>query len=186
MADPAVLTTHVADAVARLPEHAAAEADVISIFAARAQLLETLLHDLLQQFDIEQATGIRLDYWGRLVGEKREGLVDAQYRRAIAARLLARRSKGQAEDLIQITKLCTNALRVRLYEARLPLVRIEYVVQSALPSVWRTKLLRLLRDAKAQGVPLQVVEGTAKVLGFEAGDSVTEGFSHGRLPQRID
>lgn len=186
MAEPETITTHESDAIARLPEHAAEEADVIGLFAARTQLLENLFQDLLQQFDIEQATGIRLDYWGRLVGEKREGLVDAQYRRALSARLLARRSKGQAEDLIEITRLCVQPLRVRLYEARLPLVRIEYVVQSAVPAVWRTKLLRLLRDAKGVGVPLQVVEGVAKVLGFEAGDAITEGFSQGRLAQRID
>lgn len=69
------------------------------------ELIDVLLGQLLTAWDLINATGETLNQIGRLVGQPRMALVDDDYRRYIAARIVANKSTGRIEDLVLITKL---------------------------------------------------------------------------------
>jgi hypothetical protein len=107
----AQITTHVADAIARLPEqHKQPLTEkiqaLVSIYAARMQTLENVLFQiLLGRFPfIDTAIGEQLDQIGRLVLLDRNGLSDTEYRIRLRARLLVLRSRGTTEDIIGVVK----------------------------------------------------------------------------------
>ncbi|MFB6375289.1 MAG: hypothetical protein ABEN55_19700 [Bradymonadaceae bacterium] len=63
--------------------------------------LEVDFGDLHDYHVIENAQGEQLDQWGRVVGQPRGGLDDAEYRGFIQARILANQSEGRRRGLIE-------------------------------------------------------------------------------------
>lgn len=57
---------------------------------------------------LANAINSQLDRLGALVGEKRQGLVDDDYRRTIGARIAINRSTGRREDIIRIALSLVN------------------------------------------------------------------------------
>lgn len=80
----------------------------VTALATPAQALEDALQQLLTQRTIYTATGATLDALGKLVGQARNGLVDADYRRYIAARVRANSSDGLPDQLLAICRLVVN------------------------------------------------------------------------------
>lgn len=59
----------------------------VAALAAGARLVEDLLYDVFYGLQLDLATGPELDRWGRIVGESRGGLLDADYSRWIEWRI---------------------------------------------------------------------------------------------------
>ena len=74
------------------------------------------LFTLVDSFNIEDATGIYLDYLGRLVGELRNDDNDEDYRKRIKIRLLINNSKGTPNELLDILSQLTETSNVRIWE----------------------------------------------------------------------
>lgn len=74
------------------------------------------LFTLVDNFNIEDAVGIYLDYLGKLVGERREGDNDDDYRKRIKIRLLINNSKGTPNELLEILSQLTETDNVRIWE----------------------------------------------------------------------
>lgn len=72
------------------------------------QDVENALQQLLTERTIDAGVGVQLDIIGKLVGQDRGGLIDADYRHYLRARIATNRSNGVTEDLITITKLIVN------------------------------------------------------------------------------
>lgn len=70
--------------------------------------IESALWQLLTQRSISTAVGSQLDAIGKLVGQARNGLSDADYARYINARIATNNSKGRVEDLITVTRSVPN------------------------------------------------------------------------------
>lgn len=99
------ITTHAADAVARLLSQyrdKAKLAALVSRLATRAQALEDAVWAMLAQLVLATAADAWLDRLGGIVGEAREGRLDVVFRAAIQARILANQSSGRVEDVIEV------------------------------------------------------------------------------------
>lgn len=77
---------------------------VVAIVGMFQPLLDTL-YAMLTERRLDTAVGAQLDVLGKLVGEDRDGLDDATYRRYIRARVATNKSDGLIKDLIKITRL---------------------------------------------------------------------------------
>lgn len=186
--EPERIDTHADAAVARLPLQLQGpeREGLIRARAARWQALEFVLFDVLTGRYLLHAFGVRLDWWGNILGEAREGLNDAAYKRFIAARVLARHSSGTPDAVSHVLAVATDALAIRVYLLPYLTCRFEYLVPVPLTSTERRKVVRLLRFASPKMATVQVVEGSEAPFGTTGGFSQTRGFSVGLLATRID
>ena len=134
------------------------------------QLLEDRITGRHLALTLDGASGADLDIMGRLVGELREGLGDALYRRFIAARMLANKSEGTPDQLARILSLagegpawCFNfptGCAFHLYIGR----------PAPLPAEVVGRLARLLRAVQPAGVGMLAVEIVTGDLGDRSTD----------------
>ena len=80
---------------------------LLRVYLAKVQELEWVFADLADQRNLDTAFGVWLDMIGRIVGQSRQGWTDAEYRKAIRARVVLNRSQGRIDD--------TNAFVRALY-----------------------------------------------------------------------
>lgn len=88
----------------------------VSIYSDELQLLEETLLILAQQKDIDVASGVWLDYIGKIVGELRNGKSDEDYRKALKLRIGINNSDGTPNIITDLVKQYTNASEVRFSE----------------------------------------------------------------------
>lgn len=77
----------------------------ILCYLQQVQYLEDAIHATVEAWDIDNATGWRLETIGALVGQQRIGSTDAVYRVFIKARIRANRSLGKYEDLAAVANI---------------------------------------------------------------------------------
>lgn len=146
---------HLQAVIDRLPQQWKNSPNLIAlmlIFAQRYQDLENAFQVLLAA-NIFHASGARLDQYGKLVGQPRQGLADPDYQRYILARVATNRSDGTIEDFITIASLVLNDISAQIVVdnqgAAGVVVRILNVtVADALANI----LSDFLQDAVAAGV----------------------------------
>lgn len=176
--------------IAYVPNHAErAVSDMLSqdqnkprlVAAVRAastafQCIEDLAFDLLLSNTVENATGALLDRFGRLVGELRGGLDDEAYRGFVRARMAANLSGGTTDELLSIVESIAAPAVVRqedLFPGAFALIceRVQ-----PLPDSLRVRVREFVRDLKAGGIGLTLIETTANPFtldegpGFDAGE----------------
>lgn len=78
---------------------------LVSILANPATDLENALEQLRLYRFVDSAEGIQLDVIGAIVGQPRNGMIDASYRRYIRARISTNNSDGTFEELLTIAYL---------------------------------------------------------------------------------
>lgn len=88
----------------------------LSTFLADLEQLNNDTFDLVNGFNIDNATGIYLDYVGNLVGEYRNEESDEPYRRRIRIKILINNSKGTPNEILEILSVITETQNVRLWE----------------------------------------------------------------------
>ena len=89
---------------------------------------------------------MQIDVIGGLVGELRQGRVDASYLPAVLARIRVNRSKGTAEDIIQVANLLQPGADYEEFPIMAWVVTMYDVVTVAVPTI-----VSLLGQAKAIG-----------------------------------
>lgn len=102
MSDPIQKLTHVADGLARLLTQFKGQPNISGILASylrQIQELETMLFSLMAERYVDTAIGAQLDGIGRVVGERRGGKNDVDYRVAIKGRIRANAGNGRVEDI---------------------------------------------------------------------------------------
>jgi len=77
----------------------------VSVMAARWQIVEDLLWQLATERNLEDAIGVQLDGLGDILDESRGGLTDDQFRLFLKAKILALKSRGRVEELVQILEV---------------------------------------------------------------------------------
>lgn len=105
---PEQITDHRAEAVALLTDKWRDKTNVKGVLRALVKpydALETATFEIIENRVLDNAAGVWLEAWGRVVGEGRGGRSDADYRFGIKIRLRILRSKGRAEDIIEIANL---------------------------------------------------------------------------------
>jgi hypothetical protein len=120
--------------------------------------LELALQQLIQLRSLPIAVGIQLDVIGDLLGQKRAGLADEDYRRYLFARIATNRAAGRRRDLIKIAKLILNDVSSRVVITNLgPAAATVQIESSLLTDGLAAILLSFLASAAAAGVRLTLL-----------------------------
>lgn len=153
------ITTHPANAVARLPSQFVGKPNIEALITdavTPATDVENALWELFTERTIDTAVGSQLDVIGKIVGQPRNGETDTIYRQRLRARIAANRSHGNAEDLISVMSLAANDSDGR-YVVNTPggiahvICRIADV---AITDAEAAVIVSLLRDAVGAGIKL--------------------------------
>lgn len=115
MSELVKITTHVDDAIERLPEQYRGKPKLEALlrgYAERTQTLEDVMFEVLRSGALVNAYGAILDQIGDIVDQPRGGRNDAKYKLRIVAKIGQNLSRGTAEDLIQIFKTLMQADRI--------------------------------------------------------------------------
>jgi hypothetical protein len=116
---PSVITTHVAEGKKLLTSMFRDRKVVAGLLAAylkQAQLLEDAIWQVIDGRTLEDAIGNQLTIIGALVGEKRKGRSDTDYREAIRLRILINRSTGKVSELIYIIFVAARGAEWKYWE----------------------------------------------------------------------
>lgn len=143
------ISTHVADAKARLMHQFKDKANLealLDAITAQVQTLEDDMMDLSDVLDIDLMTGVNLDNIGEIIGQDREGRSDANYRIAMRERIAANSSSGTPDEIITAFASITGAANVD-YDEDPPAGFVIYG-DGAQP----TSLLQAMDDAAPAGV----------------------------------
>lgn len=112
-------TTHIAEAKARFVQQFRAKPNMeawLADYVTQVQDLEDVFFQLLLDRVIATAIGVQLDGLGAIVGEERKGKSDASYRIWIRGRILANRSSGTPEQMLELADLVTDANTLAIEE----------------------------------------------------------------------
>ena len=163
--EPLAYTGSVARAQSRLITHYRTPRNlaILAGFVREVQAAEDAAAGLYVSMRLPNAAGEALDFLGRIVGEKRLARGDDDYRQAIATRILVSRSKGRVEDLIAVARSLVPTATIQVAEYWPPALSFSF---STLGSVTFDTAFRMLRQAKAAGVRLEMTYGPG-TLGSE-------------------
>ncbi len=112
-------TTHVAEAIGRFTEQFKNKPNLtalVSAFVERNQGVEDIVWEVYEARQLANATDVRLDDIGAIVGQPRDGRVDYIYRQWISARIVINRSNGTADDTLHVLGLIVPDYDPSLYE----------------------------------------------------------------------
>jgi len=110
-------TTHVLEAINTLVEQFKNKPLIKSLVTAwvnQIQDIENMYYELRTERQLNNAVGVQLDGLGNIVGEKREGKDDDEYRNAIRVRILINKSNGTTENIYAVMKAFLNIDNVEL------------------------------------------------------------------------
>ena len=139
-------------------------------YIKRCQELENAAWDVILKRMIDNAENAQLDTIGKIVGQQRNGQLDAVYRVYITARIRINRSHGHATDIIEVLQLVEAALFS--YSEFTPCTAwVEYLHP---PTTDPAILVALAKLAAPSGVQLFLVE-SADEGGLEFGDDTIGG-----------
>ncbi len=128
------------------------------------QPLEDVTFDIMVGRWPLTAVGAQLDVLGRLVGQERGGLLDAEYRLWILARGAVNRGNGRVDDLLAILEAlgATGYVVRELYPANV-------VVETGIAAAsYPASVAGILGGAKAGGVRLDFVYVYSRATAFQA------------------
>lgn len=163
---------------------------LVRALASSAQEVEDALWAMIDKTAISTADGAWLDKLGSIVGEKREGAADTEYRYYIRARIAANRTTGTVEDILSVLRAWAGGtLPTTVVIDRFP-AGLEVGLSAPVFSLLEVpRLIKLLRSARAAGVGTmllyQDVEDAAAFTFSSTGSpqvSTTQGFGSSADP----
>jgi hypothetical protein len=148
----------------------------VQAFAAQIQNLENATWDTMLLRRIDVATGAQLDSLGEIVGETRQGKIDADYKIAILAKIQMNASCGEPERLIAAVKALTGATVVEYQDIFPATVYINFESDTVVSDQLYNYLQRLL----PAGVRLILTQSDDDdTFMFASGSSSESDSSHG-------
>lgn len=152
------ITTHAEDALDRLAEQYRGKPKIKSLLDSlceQVQSTEDALWQLLTETTVDTAVGDALDVLGKIVGERRDGAADADYRIRVRARIRANLSNGTVEDVLAVLRalLGSSAGAATIsWVDRYPAMFEARISGVAIPAGQVMIYVRFIRDSKAGGV----------------------------------
>lgn len=127
---------------------------ILTALAVQVQALEDAYWQLLSDRTIDNAVGVQLDVLGAIVGEKRGGRPDPDYRLRIRARIRANLSNGTNEDIYAVFRalLATTPGYVLSYLPAYPAGFVFRINGVALSPALIYIYVRFLRDSKGAAI----------------------------------
>lgn len=158
---PTQISDHEAQAKALLTDQFRNKTKIVQFLATwtnQVQALETVFADILTKRFVETAVGDQLDQIGKLVNEDRNGNDDDTYRIYVRLKILANKSQGLSENLLEIASQVPGIGPFTYDEPGAPATWEFDVFAST--DIIITALFRFLHSAKAGGTLGRLVYST--------------------------
>lgn len=176
---PVRVDTRAKDAAARLTsafKNKRVLGAVVKALAAEWQELEGAIWDVINGRLLDNAGTDQLDKLGRLVGERRAGRANDDYRLAIRVRIRVNRSDGRAEDIIAVARLiATNTYR-EAYPAGFV---VAFTAAIPAGARWAAQAIAQTRAGGVAGQVTLFTDPVKPVFRFSATGSTTASSSRG-------
>ncbi len=125
---------------------------IVDSLAAQLQELETAIQDVLsKRMNIDLADGVTLDQIGSIVGRKRNGFSDADYRDLLRLQIAINNSKGNPEPISSTIKNITGSSFIQTQE-QFP-AGVDFIVGD---SNINPDLLPLIEEVASAGVNVNI------------------------------
>jgi len=145
MSYPYHKSNHAEEAISFLPtqfQNADNLQKIIEVAMEQVQELENVFADMYFLTMLEQAEGNQLDMLGAIAGEPRNGTSDDIYRILVKSRIIANRSSGCADTLLDLVKVQSDGAMVDCYE--LPGIIYIYVTNTIpIPDIFLATVKRV-------------------------------------------
>lgn len=150
---------------------------LIRMFCRQVQALEDAMWTLSLARTIDNATGELLEFFGRIVGEKRNGSTDATLRRRVRARVLVNRGSGTAPQILAVFRALLPAPYTLELAEYFPAAEILTVAGASLTPV-AGEYASILHEAKAAGVKVALryqpeLDATTFTTGTTGAETIT-------------
>lgn len=183
---PTHITDHAARTLALLPSQHANAAAMRAFIEAVAEAVQEVEDDAwaaVADRQLDTAEGAQLDQYGRVVGARRDGLEDDDYRALIRTRILANRSNGQADVILRVVAALLEDVLVAPpgveYRVLPPAAYALQLELSAEPTPARLALIaRVVGEITPSGVAYEVAYGEATAFRLDTQDA---GLDDGQL-----
>lgn len=151
------------------------------------QTVEDALQQLYSERRVDTAIGEQLDVLGRLVGQARNGMVDADYRRLIRARISVNRSKGTISDIITVSDLVVNDVLVTHQIDNQGIAALVIRLTGApVTAAIAALLIPMLRDTVSAGVRILVEYSPNAFNTWFQWDTAGRGWDQGTFLDALD
>lgn len=138
---------------------------VLRSWVGRVQELETAIFDVIDARILDTATNAQLESLGSLVGEKRLGRSDADFRQAIRLRIRVNRSKGRTVDVLDVATLAAAPERVTYEEYAQLQFSVE--IYNRPGERYVAELLSKTRPATSNGILISSDLALSSLLAFD-------------------
>lgn len=154
------ITTHAADARQQLLQQLRGKPlaeKLATVLGARAQTVEDALEPFGSKFELETSAQAQLDMLGRIVGQRRNGMVDLLLRAWTKARIRINKASGTPEDLLDVLGIALPVFGTGAVERTLtewfPAAQLIRLAQTITMSQTNARLLaEMVRTTRAGGV----------------------------------
>lgn len=158
---------------------------LVATLATPFQSLENALQQLLSERSVDTAVGAQLDVIGNLVGQPRNGLDDATYRRYVRARISTNKSTGIVEDLLTVADLIVydDVATLEIQQEGTATIRLD-IQGIAITTDLAEVVFEFMGDAVSAGVRIVVQWGVsppAELFQFDLGPGYDQGKLAGAL-----
>lgn len=152
--------------------------DLVRVLVGEVQELDDLIFALISERYLSSAVGAQLDQYGEVLGFKRQGFSDDEYRNLLEARIIANLSEGQIGIIQLVLQKITRASFV-LYIPTYPAAYIvQYTSSVYTSSSFREIIKEFILFITPCGVLNTIVESPDPAFGFED-DPTALGFNEG-------
>lgn len=148
---------------------------LVLALAKGVQLLEDLTFDLIVSKRLGIVSGRVLDQFGKLVGEQRQGLSDADYRRFIRARIRANLSEGTRDEIIEIWETITKANASRYFDCLPAAYALVAFRDTFMDDGLARRVVRFMESIEPAGVGADYIEALEPVFTYDDGPGYDEG-----------
>lgn len=183
MPDITEITNHEALALARLLQQFRAKdriEAIVEVIGSRAQSVETVLFNLIEDTFLANAVGAQLDQYGALLGLPRGTASDDRYRALLGAQVQIIYSSGTPDELLLILSLLADVVITvtSISEPSPATIRMEYIGTAySGDAEWGEDIARMILKARSPGVAIdQIIEATSSSFRF---DTAGQGFDEG-------
>jgi hypothetical protein len=156
---------------------------IASVGLRQTQKIENAIFDVINSRILDNAVGVQLDLWGKIVGQPRGNYGDIAYRAAIRIKILVNISKGRTSDLLKIIQLCVPDAQAYYWDTGLA----KYVVTVVgAESEEIIPLQVALSKADANGVGGDLIYSTSGTASTTASMLIADTVAGGFVPSKAD
>lgn len=158
---------------------------VVRMYAEALEEAEDSAYNLIVERFLDTSVGAQLDVWGLVVGERRDGLNDDEYRAFIGARILSNLSNGEIDRMTEILSTIGRAVGAVIYYPLYPAAMyFNYATDDPATTSLALRIVAQMTEVAPAGVQVAfIVETTTTPFMFDGEEGT--GFDEGEFGRVI-